>query len=108
MVLARYSFGYASLARRPSLMVELLLSYILVALPVLFNLVGMMGFNIVDCILGGQTLASIANGNMSWTYVHLITVTSAPFQDFPGLGSLLLQSSLWLSLSWDTQSFIGN
>ncbi|KAF8574936.1 NCS cytosine-purine permease [Ramaria rubella] len=50
MILARYSFGYY-----------------LIILPVLFNLLGMMGFNIVDSILGGQTLASVANGNMSWT-----------------------------------------
>jgi len=70
MVVARYSFGYAFLLQLISQQFsDSILSYILVFLPVLFNLVSMMGFNIVDCILGGQTLASIANGNMSWTYV---------------------------------------
>ncbi|KAJ7596499.1 NCS cytosine-purine permease [Mycena floridula] len=50
MVQARFSFGYYG-----------------VILPCIFNLIGMTGFCILNCILGGQTLASVANGNLSWS-----------------------------------------
>ncbi|KAF8872734.1 NCS cytosine-purine permease [Infundibulicybe gibba] len=40
-----------------------------VILPCVLNLIGMCGFCILNCILGGQTLASVAGGNLSWTSV---------------------------------------
>lgn len=42
-----------------------------IILPCIFNLVGMCGFGILSCILGGQTLAAVADNNLSWTYVCL-------------------------------------
>ncbi|KAK0473780.1 permease for cytosine/purines, uracil, thiamine, allantoin-domain-containing protein [Armillaria novae-zelandiae] len=50
MVQARYSFGYFG-----------------VIVPCILNLIGMCGFCILNCILGGQTLSSVADGNLSWT-----------------------------------------
>ena len=37
-----------------------------VIIPNIFNLCSMMGFSILNCILGGQTLASITDGRLSW------------------------------------------
>lgn len=42
-----------------------------VILPCVLNLINMCGFCILNCILGGQTLASVADGNLSWSYVTL-------------------------------------
>ncbi|KAG9311781.1 cytosine-purine permease [Chiua virens] len=50
MIISRYSFGY----------------YGVIILTIL-NLIGLCGFNILNCILGGQALASVSNNNMSWT-----------------------------------------
>ncbi|KAH9918753.1 NCS cytosine-purine permease [Epithele typhae] len=50
MCQARYSFGYFG-----------------VIIPSVFNLCSMMGFCILNCILGGQTLSSISNGQLSWS-----------------------------------------
>ncbi|EMD31874.1 hypothetical protein CERSUDRAFT_119154 [Gelatoporia subvermispora B] len=50
MCQARYSFGFFG-----------------VIVPSLFNLASLCGFCILNCILGGQTLASISNGNLSWS-----------------------------------------
>jgi len=50
MIQARYSFGYYG-----------------VILPVIFNLIGMVGFCILNCILGGQALSSVADGKLTWT-----------------------------------------
>lgn len=44
-------------------------SYYGVIIPSVFNLCSMTGFCILNCILGGQTLASISNGHLSWRYV---------------------------------------
>jgi purine-cytosine permease-like protein len=33
----------------------------------MLNIIGMMGFSILNCILGGQTLAAVSNGSLSWT-----------------------------------------
>jgi hypothetical protein len=33
----------------------------------IMNLIGMIGFSILNCILGGQTLASVSNQHLSWT-----------------------------------------
>ncbi|KAF7318933.1 NCS cytosine-purine permease [Mycena chlorophos] len=60
MVQARYSFGYFGVIG-----------------PVLLNLIGMVGFCILDCILGGQTLAAVADGNLSWDIgIVIIAVVS--------------------------------
>ncbi|KAK0473628.1 hypothetical protein IW261DRAFT_1305482, partial [Armillaria novae-zelandiae] len=53
MVQARYSFRYFG-----------------IIIPCILNLIGMCGFCILNCILGGQTLSSVADKNLSWTYVH--------------------------------------
>ncbi|OCH93364.1 NCS cytosine-purine permease [Obba rivulosa] len=50
MCQARYSFGFFG-----------------VIVPSLFNMASLCGFCILNCILGGQTLASISNGNLSWS-----------------------------------------
>jgi len=50
MVQARYTYGYWP-----------------IAIPCILSLASMMGFNILSAILGGQTLASVSDGNVSWT-----------------------------------------
>ncbi|KXN87084.1 Purine-cytosine permease fcyB [Leucoagaricus sp. SymC.cos] len=50
MVISRYAFGYYG-----------------VILCCVLNLIGMCGFSILNCILGGQALASVLNGNLNWT-----------------------------------------
>ncbi|KAG6334992.1 hypothetical protein ID866_4093 [Astraeus odoratus] len=50
MVASRYSFGYYGLI-----------------IPTILNLIGLCGFNILNCILGGQALSSVSNNSMSWT-----------------------------------------
>ncbi|CAA7268419.1 unnamed protein product [Cyclocybe aegerita] len=50
MIISRYSFGYYG-----------------VIIPCVMNLIGMIGFSILNCILGGQALASVTNDNLSWT-----------------------------------------
>ncbi|KAF5363078.1 hypothetical protein D9758_012604 [Tetrapyrgos nigripes] len=52
MVQARFSFGYYG-----------------VIIPCVLNLINMFGFCILNSILGGQTLASVTDGNLSWTSV---------------------------------------
>jgi hypothetical protein len=37
-----------------------------VCLPAILNLITMMGFMILNCILGGETLASVSGGRISW------------------------------------------
>ncbi|KAJ7927492.1 permease for cytosine/purines, uracil, thiamine, allantoin-domain-containing protein [Mycena leptocephala] len=73
MVQARYSFGYFG-----------------VIAPVLLNLISMIGFCILDCILGGQTLAAVADGNLSWSIgIVIIAVIS-----------LLVSFCGWKILHW--------
>ncbi|KAJ7359172.1 permease for cytosine/purines, uracil, thiamine, allantoin-domain-containing protein, partial [Mycena albidolilacea] len=73
MVQARYSFGYFG-----------------VIAPVLLNLVNMIGFCILDCILGGQTLAAVADGNLSSSIgIVIIAVIS-----------LLISFCGWKILHW--------
>ncbi|KIJ06400.1 hypothetical protein PAXINDRAFT_92066 [Paxillus involutus ATCC 200175] len=50
MIQSRYSFGYFG-----------------IILPAILNLIGLCGFNILNCILGGQALSSVTNDNMTWT-----------------------------------------
>ncbi|CCM02509.1 uncharacterized protein FIBRA_04611 [Fibroporia radiculosa] len=60
MCQARYSFGYFG-----------------VIIASVINLATMCGYCILNCILGGQTLASISNGNLSWTIgIVIIAVIS--------------------------------
>ncbi|KAL0579277.1 hypothetical protein V5O48_002731 [Marasmius crinis-equi] len=60
MVQARYSFGYYG-----------------VIVPCVLNLVNMIGFCILNCILGGQTLASVADGRLSFVVgIVIIAVIS--------------------------------
>lgn len=40
-------------------------------MPCVLNLLGVFGFSAANCILGGQALASVSNGHLSWTYVHI-------------------------------------
>lgn len=47
------------------------LSYYGVILPCIMNLIGMIGFSILNCILGGQALASVSGQHLSWTLVIL-------------------------------------
>ncbi|KAJ7211383.1 permease for cytosine/purines, uracil, thiamine, allantoin-domain-containing protein [Mycena pura] len=73
MVQARYSFGYYG-----------------DIVPVLLNLIGMTGICILDCILGGQTLAAAADGNLSWSVgIVIIAVVS-----------LLVSFCGWKILHW--------
>lgn len=60
MVQARYTWGYH-----------------LVAIPALLNAATMMGFMILNCILGGETLASVSDGSLSWNVgIVIIAVIS--------------------------------
>lgn len=68
MCQARYSFGYAIFVSSHWLSVQPWFRYYGVIIPCLLNLIGMCGFCILNCILGGQTLASVSNGNLSWRY----------------------------------------
>ncbi|KAI0795398.1 cytosine-purine permease [Abortiporus biennis] len=73
MCQARYSFGYFG-----------------VIPPSILNLASMTGFCILNCILGGQTLASVSNGNLSWTVgIVIIAVVS-----------LLVSFCGWKVLNW--------
>ncbi|KAF8526203.1 NCS cytosine-purine permease [Hysterangium stoloniferum] len=66
-ILAKYSFG----------------QYLVIPI-VLFNLVGLLGFNIISSILGGQTLSSITDGRMSWTVGIVIIAVIALVVSFMG------------------------
>ena len=35
----------------------------------ILDLIGLIGFAILNCILGGQALASVSNEDLSWRYV---------------------------------------
>ncbi|KAF9515846.1 hypothetical protein BS47DRAFT_1341452 [Hydnum rufescens UP504] len=60
MIQARFSFGKFG-----------------VLLPVVLNLIGMIGFCILSCILGGQTLAAVADYHLSWSVgVVIISLVS--------------------------------
>ncbi|KAF8656966.1 hypothetical protein AX16_002321 [Volvariella volvacea WC 439] len=60
MIISRYSFGYYG-----------------VIVPCILNLIGMCGFCILNAILGGQALASAADGRLSWSVgIVIISVIS--------------------------------
>ncbi|KAG8950959.1 hypothetical protein FRC03_012685 [Tulasnella sp. 419] len=67
MVQARYSWGYY-----------------LVAIPAAFNLVTMMGFMILNCILGGETLSSVSEGRLSWNVGIVVIALISLFVSFCG------------------------
>ncbi|KAF8799760.1 NCS cytosine-purine permease [Phlegmacium glaucopus] len=71
MIISRYTFGYYG-----------------VILICIMNLSAMVGFSILNCIVGGQALASVANGNLSWSVgIVVIAVISllVSFCGFPVL-----------------------
>ena len=70
MILARYTFGWDFLRDIGLNIVSLYQKrYYGIILPCILNLASVIGFSVSNCILGGQTLASVTNGNLSWTYV---------------------------------------
>ncbi|KAJ4490416.1 permease for cytosine/purines, uracil, thiamine, allantoin-domain-containing protein [Lentinula aciculospora] len=71
MVQARYSFGYYG-----------------VILVCVLNLIGMIGFCILNAILGGQTLASVADGNLTWDAGIVIVVVISLTLSFCGYSIL--------------------
>ncbi|KIK61445.1 hypothetical protein GYMLUDRAFT_225128 [Collybiopsis luxurians FD-317 M1] len=71
MVQARFSFGYYG-----------------VILPCVLNMIGMFGFCILNAILGGQTLASVADGNLTWTAGIVIVVVISLALSFCGYSIL--------------------
>lgn len=53
-----------------------------VIIPSILNLIAMTGFCILNCILGGQTLSSVSDGNLSWRYVEFqesILIRNEPY-----------------------------
>ncbi|TFK28476.1 NCS cytosine-purine permease [Coprinopsis marcescibilis] len=72
MIISRYTFGYYG-----------------VIIPCIFNLISMLGFSILNAILGGQALASVTT-NLSWT-VGIVVI---------GVISLLVAFCGYNVLSW--------
>ncbi|KAF5318815.1 hypothetical protein D9619_010747 [Psilocybe cf. subviscida] len=71
MVISRYSFGYYG-----------------VIAACIMNLIGMIGFSILNSILGGQTLASVSNQHLSWTVGIVVIAVIALLVSFCGLDVL--------------------
>ncbi|KAF5342906.1 hypothetical protein D9758_015405 [Tetrapyrgos nigripes] len=71
MTQARYSFGFYG-----------------VIVPSILNLIVGLGFGLLGCIVGGQTLASVADGKMSWTVGIVIITLIAFFLTFCGYNVL--------------------
>ncbi|KAJ3510104.1 hypothetical protein NLJ89_g4866 [Agrocybe chaxingu] len=67
MILARYTFGYYG-----------------VIVPCALNLLTGLGFAVLNCILGGQTLASVTDGRLSWTVGIVIFTLISLFVSFWG------------------------
>ncbi|KAG6872097.1 hypothetical protein C0995_013021 [Termitomyces sp. Mi166 len=67
MIISRYSFGYYG-----------------IILPCIMNLIGMTGFSVLNSILGGQALSSVANGSLSWSVGIVIIDIIALFVSFCG------------------------
>ncbi|EDR06733.1 cytosine-purine permease [Laccaria bicolor S238N-H82] len=67
MVISRYSFGYYG-----------------IIIPCILNLLNMFGFSILNCILGGQALASAGNGNLSWTVCIVVIAIISLLVSFCG------------------------
>ncbi|EKM75847.1 hypothetical protein AGABI1DRAFT_122979 [Agaricus bisporus var. burnettii JB137-S8] len=71
MVISRYSFGYYG-----------------VLLCCLLNLIGMCGFSILNCILGGQALSSVSDEHLSWTVGIVVIGIISLLVSFCGLSVL--------------------
>ncbi|KAJ3782639.1 permease for cytosine/purines, uracil, thiamine, allantoin-domain-containing protein [Lentinula aff. detonsa] len=71
MVQARYSFGYYG-----------------VIFVCVLNLINMVGFCILNAILGGQTLASVTDGNLTWNAGIVIVVIISLALSFCGYAVL--------------------
>lgn len=67
MILSRYSFGSAYLNAKCNILSFYQTRYYGVILPCILNLATVVGFSVSGCIVGGQALASVSNGNLSWT-----------------------------------------
>lgn len=65
-------------------------SYYGVIIPSVFNLCSMTGFCILNCILGGQTLASISNGHLSWRYVYAPYACKTPSNATHSVGIVVI------------------
>ncbi|KAI0646407.1 NCS cytosine-purine permease [Trametes meyenii] len=72
MCQARYSFGYYG-----------------VIIPSVFNLCSMMGFCILNCILGGQTLSAISDGHLTWSVGIVVISIISLFLSFCGYKILI-------------------
>ncbi|KAI0064983.1 NCS cytosine-purine permease [Artomyces pyxidatus] len=68
MCLSRFTFGYYG-----------------VMIPSVLALMGGCGFCILNCILGGQALASVSDGNLSWSVGIVIIALISLFVSFCGL-----------------------
>ncbi|PPQ72986.1 hypothetical protein CVT24_000299 [Panaeolus cyanescens] len=71
MIISRFSFGYYG-----------------VILPCIMNLIGMVGFCILNSILGGQALASVSDGDLSWTVGIVVIVIISLLVSFCGYNVL--------------------
>ncbi|KAG9006736.1 hypothetical protein FRB94_013860 [Tulasnella sp. JGI-2019a] len=67
MVQSRYSWGYFG-----------------AILPATLNAATMMGFMILNCVLGGETLASVSNGRISWNVGIVVIAVASLFISFCG------------------------
>ncbi|KAI5117823.1 hypothetical protein M0805_003301 [Coniferiporia weirii] len=80
MCQARYSFGFFG-----------------VVVPCIFNLATMCGFMILNCILGGQTLAAVSGGHLSWTVGIVIIAVISLLISFCGYRVIIWYERLsWL------------
>jgi len=80
MCQARYSFGYFG-----------------VIIMSIFNMATGMGYNILNCILGGQTISSVSNGHLTWTVGIVIIALISLFVSFCGYKVLVWYERLmWI------------
>ncbi|KAI0726995.1 NCS cytosine-purine permease [Fomitopsis betulina] len=80
MCQARYSFGYFG-----------------VIIMSIFNMATYMGYNILNCILGGQTLSSVSSGHLTWTVGIVIIALISLFVSFCGYRVLIWYERLvWI------------
>ncbi len=56
-----------------------------VSIPVLLNLATITGFAVIDAVVGGQTLAAVNPGSISWTVGIVIVALIALFISFFGI-----------------------
>lgn len=58
-------------------------SYFGAILPATFNAATIMGFLILECVLGGQTLASTSNGRIGWNVGIIVIAVVSLFVSRP-------------------------